>query len=39
MDILCKRHDFSEERISGTIDLYLKKSAEVSGQEKLGKWF
>ncbi|MGB9635255.1 MAG: flap endonuclease-1 [Candidatus Micrarchaeia archaeon] len=39
MDILCKRHDFSEERISTTIDEYIKKTAETSGQEKLGRWF
>jgi len=38
VDFLCAKHDFSEERVTRTIDNVEKKMKEVGGQTKLGGW-
>jgi flap endonuclease-1 len=38
MKILVGQHDFSEERVKGTLDTLLKMTAERAAQSKLDDW-
>ncbi len=38
IEVLCKEHDFAEERIGGTVDAIVKKAGEKGEQSGLGSW-
>ena len=38
VEFLCKKHDFSEERIGGVADAIAKKASEKGEQSSLGNW-
>ena len=38
VEFLCKKHDFSEERVVRTVDGAEKKMKETGAQTKLGSW-
>jgi len=38
IEVLCKEHDFAEERIGGTADAIIKKANEKGEQSGLGSW-
>jgi hypothetical protein len=38
VSLLCGEFDFSQERVSRTLDAFLKQQKEVGGQTSLGDW-
>jgi len=39
VEFLCRKHDFSEERVSRTLDSLVKNVTEKKAQKGLGEWF
>ena len=39
IDFLVGKHDFSKERVSSTLDAFIRKKEEVEKQKNLGQWF
>ncbi len=39
IEILCEKHEFSENRVEHAINNFVQQRKEKIGQEKLGKWF